>query len=74
MKGLIPLVIRCKMASFTSLLLTHWIPRFWKLIDKKQTRPGETDRLRQHASTVTSRTRGATPEAKVAAKPDEGRV
>lgn len=31
LKGLMPLFILCTMASFTSLLLTHWIPRFWKL-------------------------------------------
>lgn len=28
LKGLIPRVILCTIASFTSLLLTHWMPRF----------------------------------------------
>jgi len=30
-KGLIPRVTLCIMASLTSLLRTHWMPRFWKL-------------------------------------------
>lgn len=31
LKGLMPRVILCIMASLTSLLRTHWMPKFWKL-------------------------------------------